>query len=52
MKITRWCGTAVLMVRAVAAEAGLSPSRVQQIAASAAPPDGLEAAPAELRQAG
>ncbi|MEU7899967.1 hypothetical protein AB0B45_44930 [Nonomuraea sp. NPDC049152] len=41
-----------LPVRAVAAEAGRSPSRIQQIATAAAPLPELEAAPAQLRQAG
>jgi hypothetical protein len=41
-----------LSVRAVAAEARRSPSRVQQIATSAPPLPELEAALAELRQAG
>ncbi len=41
-----------LPVRAVAAEAGRSPSRVQQIATAAAPLPELEAALAQLRQAG
>jgi hypothetical protein len=39
-------------VRAVAAEAGRSPSRIQQIATAAAPLPELEAALAQLRQAG
>jgi hypothetical protein len=41
-----------LAVRAVATEAGRSPSRVQQIATAAAPLPELEAALAQLRQAG
>lgn len=41
-----------LPVRTVAAEAGRSPSRIQQIATAAAPLPELEAALAQLRQAG
>ncbi|MGP3960937.1 hypothetical protein ACTWPT_33520 [Nonomuraea sp. 3N208] len=41
-----------LPVRAVAAEAGLSPSRIQQIGTAAPPLPGLEEVLAELRLAG